>query len=127
MSTSPSFPVFPHDRLDAYNVAVELCVAVRQLVAKLPRGHAPLADQLVRASLSTALNTAEGADSAGAGEKRQKFSIARTEAGECAAAAQIVVALGLAAAADAAPVRELAGRVAAMLTKLIRRFGGATP
>ena len=121
---SNSSIVFPHHRLDAYTVSIELAVAVRALAARMPRGNATLADQLTRASVSTVTNIAEGANRLGTGEKRQKFSIARGEVGECAACIELAAALGLVPAADAAAAMLLAGRVGAMLTRLIQRFAG---
>lgn len=121
---SNSSIVFPHHKLDAYTVSLELAVAVRALIARMPRGHAGLADQLSRASVSTVTNIAEGANRLGAGEKRQKFSIARGEVGECAACIELASALGLVPVPDADAATVLAGRVAAMLTRLIQRFGG---
>ena len=114
--------VFPHHKLDAYTVSLELAVAARSLVSRMPRGNANLADQLTRASVSTVTNIAEGANRLGTGEKRQKFSIARGEVGECAACIELAAALGLVPSADAAVAMLLAGRVAAMLTRLIQRF-----
>ena len=116
-------PTFPHHRLDAYRVALELAVEVRRLVALMPRGSGPLADQLSRAALSAALLVAEGANRLGAGEKRSRFSLARGEIGECAAALEIAVAMRLLGSASVAPALERAARLSAMLTGLIGRFG----
>lgn len=122
MSDSPI--VFPHHKLDVYAVAVEFAVAVRALIAHMPRGNAVLADQLSRSSISTVTNTAEGANRLGSGEKRQKFSIARGEVGEAAACIELALALGLVPQPEAKAALVLAGRIAAMLTRLIQRFGG---
>ena len=116
--------VFPHHKLDAYNVSVEFAVAVRALIERMPRGNANLADQLSRASVSTVTNIAEGANRLGTGEKRQKFSIDRGEVGEAAACIELAAALGLVPRPEAEAALVLAGRIAAMLTRLIQRFGG---
>ncbi len=121
---SDSTVVFPHHKLDVYNVALEFAVAVRALIERMPRGNASLADQLSRASVSTVTNIAEGANRLGAGEKRQKFSIARGEVGEAAACIELAAALGLVPGPEAQAALVLAGRMAAMLTRLIQRFGG---
>lgn len=121
---SEPVPAFPHNKLDVHRVAVEFSVASWHMAAQMPRGSGPLADQLRRAALSTVTNIAEGANRLGVGEKRQKFSIARGEVGEAAAALEVAVALGLVPVPEAEAARVLAGRVAAMLTQLIRRFGG---
>ena len=99
--------VFPHHKLDAYNVSVEFAVAVRALIERRPRGNANLADQLSRASVSTVTNIAEGANRLGAGEKRQKFSIARGEVGEAAACIELAAALGLVPGPEAEAARPM--------------------
>ena len=71
---------FPHHRLDAYRVALELVAAADRVAAAIPRGRRELADQLKRASTSTVLLIAEGANRRTAGDKRQRFAMAR---GEC--------------------------------------------
>ncbi len=50
---------------------------------------------------------------------RQRFGEARGEVGEVAGGAQVDAALGLVPSADAERVQHTAGRVAAMLTRLI--------
>jgi four helix bundle protein len=122
MSDSPF--VFAHHKLDAYRLALEFAVAVRALIERMPRGHAGLAEQLSRASIATVTNLAEGANRLGTGEKRQKFSIARGEVGEAAACLELAAALGLVPATEAQEAIALAERIAAMLTRLIQRFGG---
>lgn len=119
---SDSSVVFAHHKLDAYRLALEFAVAVRALIARMPRGHAALADQLSRASIATVTNLAEGANRLGTGEKRQKFCIARGEVGEAAACVELAAALGLVPAAEAQAAIALADRIAAMLTRLIQRF-----
>ena len=121
---SDSSVVFPHHKLDAYHVSVEFAVAVRALIERMPRGNANLADQLARAAVSTVTNIAEGANRLGTGEKRQKFSIDRGEVGEAAACIELAAALGLVPRPEAEAALVLAGRIAAMLTRLIQRFGG---
>ncbi len=113
---------FPHNRLDAYCVALELVAAADRVAAAIPRGRRELADQLKRASTSTALLIAEGANRRTAGDKRQRFAIARGECGECAAAAEVATTLRLVSKDLAHDVVVLASRVAAMLTRLIQRF-----
>jgi four helix bundle protein len=113
--------LFPHQRLEAYRVGLELIRATRRAADRIPRGYRNLADQMMRASLSTVLLTAEGANRYMAGDKRQRFRMAQGECGECAAAAEVAKVLGLVPDSEAMRVQHLAGRVAAMLTRLIRR------
>ncbi|MFQ5382671.1 MAG: four helix bundle protein [Dehalococcoidia bacterium] len=112
---------FPHHRLDAYRVSVEMACAAKTLADRVPRGYRSFADQLLRAAGGTVLLIAEGANRYTAGQKRQRFSEARGECGEAATAAELLAALGLVPAQDAQLVVDLAARVAAMLTRLIAR------
>ena len=114
------FP-FPHHKLDVYRVALELMVEVKELQERVPRGHRSLADHMMRAATNTVLLIAEGANRRSVGHKRQRFGEARGECGEVAAGAEAVVALGLAPQAEGEAVMHRAGRVAAMLTGLLRR------
>ena len=114
---------FPHNRLEAYNVALEMAVQAKRLADRIPRGHRSLADQLLRAASSTVLNTAEGANRYTAGAKRQRYSEARSECGEVAAAVELLAALELAQRNECEALLALAGRVGAMLTRLIQRIG----
>ena len=112
---------FPHHKLDAYHRALDLVCLADRLAAAIPRGHRSLADQLLRAATSVALNLSEGANRLTSGEKRACFSIDRGECGEAAAAAEIAAALRLVPASDAEQLVAMAGRVGAMLTGLIQR------
>ena len=72
---------FDYERLDVYGVALKLVVAVRRLMERVPRGHRSIADQGLRASAATVLLIAEGANRRTAGDKRQRYSMARGDAG----------------------------------------------
>ena len=113
---------FPHHRLHAWCVSLEFAVAVRRLAQRMPRGHASLADQMVRAAQSASLLIAEGANRRSPGDKRYRFEMAQGEVGECAAALELAVVLGLVPDADARTAMALAARIAAMLTRLVQRF-----
>jgi four helix bundle protein len=97
---------------------------VVELTNRIPRGHRAMADQLKRSSTSVVANIAEGANRRGVGEKRQRFTEARAEAGETAAWLEIMVALGWATEAEVASAVHALDRVCAMLTRLIRRHPG---
>ena len=112
------FP-FPHQRLDAWRVAVELVTQVKTLCERIPRGYRNVADHMLRAAVNTALLLAEGANRLTAGQKRQRFGEARGEVGEVAGGAEVAAALGLVPTKEAERVLHTAGRVAAMLTRLI--------
>ena len=112
---------FAHQRLDAFHVAMELTVGVERLAAALPRGHADLKDQVRRAASATVRNITEGANRWSPRDKAARFVIARGESGECDAALEMIQRLRLARAGEAYALRQLADRVGAMLTGLIRR------
>ncbi len=112
---------FPHHRLDAYHRAAELLGLVDTAQKRIPRGYRQLADQLLRAATSIVLNLGEGANLFGAGEKRAAFSRARGECGEVAVAIEVAAMLGFVPKTDELEMLELAGRVGAMLTRLIQR------
>src|SRR6476660_9650468 len=109
-------PVLPHHRLQAFGVARELLLAVRDASVR----DAKLRDEAMRAAKGAALNVAEGAGRVTRADKARAFTIARGEAVECAAALEISALLGDARTEDAAHVAGLANTVIAMLTRLIR-------
>lgn len=113
---------FPHEKLDAYRVALEMAVAAKELAAEIPRGHRNIADHLERAADNTVLLMAEGANRRGPALKRQRFVESRGEAGEVAAAADLVLVLELGSRTKAKRLKNLTGRVCMMLTRLISKF-----
>ena len=110
----------PHERLDAFHVAVELVELVAGL--RLPRGNADLRDQMKRSASSVALNLAEGAGKSGRDGARY-FQIARGSVCEAAAALRVLLALDAIDSEAHARGRELCARVYAMCTRLIARAG----
>lgn len=122
MSHHQAHFIFPHERLEAFHVALDLAEVSQRVVDRIPRGHRRLADQLQRSGSAPALLIAEGANRRAAGEKRQRFSEASGEAGEVAAAVAVGQRLGIVTEQDGAELRQLAARVVAMTTRLIQRF-----
>jgi four helix bundle protein len=112
---------FLHQRLDVYRVALKMASRSRELSDRVPRGYKPFADQLLRAAGHAVLLIAEGANRYTAGQKRQRYTEARGECGEVAAAVELLATMRLAPRHDAEEIENLAGRVAAMLTRLIQR------
>ena len=94
----------------------------REVANRVPHGYRSFADQLLRAAGHTVLLIGEGANRYTAGQQRQRFTEARGEAGEVAAACELLIALRLAPQVEAEHIIHLAGRVAAMLTRLIQRY-----
>ena len=76
---------FDHERLDAYQVAIDFVALANDLVEHIPRGRGHLADQLQRASLSVPLNIAEGAGEFSPKDKNRFYRMALRSATECAA------------------------------------------
>ena len=112
----------PHldcERLDCFRVAVEFLALAAGLCAQRRLGA--LRDQLDRASVSIALNIAEGAGRRTPAEKAHFFTIARGSATECAAVLQLLVARGLLGPASHRHGRGLLIRIVQMVTRLIER------
>ena len=101
------------------SLSVELVAALRPLVARIKRYDRSLADQLVRAASSVALNIAE-AEYSDAGNKRARFFTAAGSANESLAALRVAVAWGYFAQGDAEAAEVLLRRVLAMLWRLTR-------
>jgi four helix bundle protein len=110
--------VLAHKKLDVYRCALEfLTIAIR---IELPRGYAPLGDQLRRAALSIPLNIAEAVGKPGDDDRARFFATARGSAMECSAIFDSCSILGAISAQDAAKADELLERIVAMLTKMCR-------
>jgi four helix bundle protein len=113
---------FPHEKLDAYRVALELADASTQIAKRIPRGHRSVADHLLRAASNTVLLMAEGANRRGIALKRQRFVESRGESAEVAAAGDLLNMLGIVSRDESDHLKHLAGRVSAMHTRLIGRI-----
>lgn len=109
-----------HERLDVYQKAVQFLAITVQLVTVIPKGYAPVADQLKRASVSIVLNIAEGAGKPTPGENRKHFGIARGSALECGAGLDTLRVLGIAEIPLIERGKDLLVDVVSMLTKLCR-------
>ena len=110
-----------HERLRVYGTALDFLTHVDVILARLPRGHADLADQLYRAASSICLNIAEGAGEFSAADKARFYRMARRSATECAAILDVAHRLGFIDRELVAPGRDLLVQVVAMLTIMARR------
>ena len=108
---------FDHHRLDAFRVAREALGLGDEVIKQLPRGYAPLADQLRRALLAAFLGIAEASSRSGS-DRLARFRCARGEASEAAAALEAVLLLRLAHRDKVDRVIALLDRLCAMLTRL---------
>jgi four helix bundle protein len=109
-----------HERLDAYRVAVELDELVARLARQGSRGQAWLFDQAQRASGSAVLNLAEAIGRDGA-DRARCLKISRGSALEVDAAMTLLEHRGLCPSTIRGRARQLVGRLAAMLTKMMNR------
>jgi four helix bundle protein len=110
--------------LDVYRLAldfVELCAAIAK---RIPRGQGQMADQLRRASSSSAYNTGEGAGEFAPKEKARFYRIALRSTTESSTIIDIVHRLGFVETALHARAEAMAERLIGMLTKLVHRHGG---
>jgi len=108
-----------HEKLDVYQCAIEFLEVAFTLVAKLPRGHSALADQLRRAATSIPLNIAEAAGKTSSPDRARFHAIARGSAMECGAILDVVRLLNV-AESDVARGKEFLVRAVAMLSKMCR-------
>ena len=106
-------------QLDVYRCALELYRQVGTIVAQFPRGEADLRSQMRRASRSVPFNIGEGVGKRGRA-RAAAYQIALGEAKELIVALDCVEIDGLAPIDDVIAAQNLADRISAMLTKLIR-------
>lgn len=103
-------------RFDAYRLALAFRAHV---VRWLPLKRAELSDQLDRASLSIALNIAEGAGRSTPRDQARHYAIARGSAFECLAVLDLLELE--AAPPNSRDARNVLLRLMAVLTALVRR------
>jgi len=113
-------PLLDAEKLDCYRLAIEFQALAPRLLPK--GGCSGLRDQLDRASVSIALNIAEGAGRTSPADKARFYAIARGSATECAAIADVLLSRGLAPAAACCQARTLLVRIVQMLSRLITRM-----
>jgi len=109
-----------YERLDAYQCALRFAALSFKILEALPRGHAELADQLRRATISVPLNIAEGAGKTTDRERSRYHAIARGSAMECAAIMDLLALLALIDAATTTEAKALSVRLVSMLSKMCR-------
>ena len=109
-----------YQRLDVYQCAIRLLADCARLSADVPKGYAPLADQLRRASLSIPLNIAEGTGRAQPADAARFYGIARGSAMECGAILDALAAVGMGEQEGLQDAAGLVVRVVEMLTRMCR-------
>jgi len=111
---------FLFEKLDAYCVARDALRTVIQYKAKMRGLPGELAGQLERAAVSTVANICEAVGRVGAGDRRQRFAIARGEANEAGGLIEIVRLYSVFSDDDYRVLRSSFMRVTFMLTALMR-------
>lgn len=117
ISVSPE--PFAHERMEVYREALDLVAYCHALVERFPRGRSSLVDQLERAAMSVALNTAEAIGEYAPREKVRLLRIGRRSANECAAVLDIAHRTSLVSESDLARAKRMLTGIAAMQTALI--------
>jgi four helix bundle protein len=107
--------------LDVYKCAIEFLALTSEILEKLPRGHSRLASQFDEASMSVALNIAEGVGKTTERDQAKFFAIARGSAMECGALLDVCRIRRLTTEALAGRGDALVVRLVQMLSKLARQ------
>jgi four helix bundle protein len=111
----------PHKGLEAWQQAMELCVAVYAATKDLPASERfGLTQQMRNAATSVPTNIAEGAAKGTSREFVRSLYIARGELAELDTQLEIAQRLGY--LADAKAIKEHVDRVARLVSGLIRRL-----
>ena len=110
-------------RLDVYRCALQLYQRIGRMAAAFPRGEADLRGQMRRASRSVPFNIGEGVGKRGRA-RAAAYTVALGETKELIVALDCVEIDQLAPLDDIVAAQDLADRIAAMLTKLIRSAEG---
>ena len=114
---------FDHERLRAYQEALNFVAWVDPIIEKLPAKLAAR-DQLDRASTSAVLNIAEGNGKRSHPDRCRFFDIARGSALESAACLDVLVARKKLLPGEIAEGKHILAAVVALVAGLIARFGG---
>lgn len=110
-------------KLDVYRCALELYRQIARMVAQFPKGEADLRSQMKRASRSVPFNIGEGVGKRGKA-RAAAYEVALGEAKELIVALDCVEIEALAPNEEILAAQDLADRISAMLTKLIRSTAG---
>ena len=105
-------------KLRVYQRSIEFLALAMEVISNLPKGHAELADQLVRAAQSQPRNIAEGAGRRTTVDQARFYTHARGSAMEAAAALDTMRVMKLIDENRYAAGIELLEGIVAMLTKM---------
>jgi four helix bundle protein len=113
-----TFIMLSFQNLRVYQRSIDFLALVMEVVAELPKGHAELADQLLRAAQSQPRNIAEGAGRRTRVDQARFYTHARGSAMEAAAALDTMRVMKLVADARYTRGIDLLEAIVAMLTKM---------
>jgi four helix bundle protein len=111
--------VLDHEKLEVYQRARELSREICQVRKKIKPGRADIVSQILRATASIPLNTAEGNGETSSARRAYFFRIARGSATEVAATLDHMVDMELLDEKHIVAAKNLVARIVSMLTKLI--------
>ena len=114
-------PIFDHEKLDVYCLALEYVAESFVMAKRLSGLHRHARDQWLRAAQSIPLNIAEGNGKRSLKDRARFFDIARGSALECAAIQDVLVVSSGIDAATGGPPKAKLKRIVAMLTRLAMR------
>lgn len=114
-------PIFDHDKLDVYRLAIEYVAGSFGIAKELSGLHRHARDQWVRAAQSIPLNIAEGNGKRSLKDRSRFFDIARGSALECAAIQDVLIVSGGMNAEIGVPPKAKLKRIVGMLTRLVMR------
>lgn len=113
---------FDHEKLEVYQLSLELVEAVDRFVDRFTGARKHLGWQMHRAGCSIPLNIAEGNGWFGAKDRARFLAIAIGSSLECAAIVDIADRLGTGSEEDRQAIRGLLGSIVRMLIVLSRNL-----
>jgi four helix bundle protein len=111
-------PIFDHDRLDVYRLAIEYAAESYAVAKDLSSVYRHARDQWLRAAQSIPLNIAEGNGKRSTKDRARFLDIARGSAFECAAIQDLLTASGGLDKNQNRAMKLKLKRIVSMLTKL---------
>ncbi len=119
--TAVTEPIFDHDRLDVYRLAIEYVSASFADAKSLDGVHRHARDQWLRAAQSIPLNIAEGNGKRSLKDRNRFLDIARGSTLECAAIQDVLAAIDGLDDGRHRELKTMLKRIVSMLTRLIAR------
>ena len=119
-------PIFDHDRLDVYRLAIEYTADAFCVSKELNGLHRHAREQWLRAAQSIPLNIAEGNGKRSLKDRARFFDIARGSAFECAAIQDVLVVSGGMEHSLSSRLKAKLKRIVSMLTKMAMKFDGVS-